>query len=481
MHRFLALGATLVVALALSGVAEAWSWPADGEVLRAFELGSDTYAAGQHRGIDVAGAFGSPVRAPAAGTITFAGSVPTHGRGVTILTADGYSVTLFHLESVGVVKGETVDEGATVGTMGSSGDAEHSVSAVHLGIRVADRSDGYVDPVGLLPARAVQQPVSPPAAPVVAPVATPVPAPTTPAPPVQPPPAAAAATPVATPPAVAPAPPAAVPPPVPPSVVVSPPAVIAPTPEPMRISAPATAPSGNAGSIDSSVDSAPPRDAGGIDVAAGSSHPVRRALTAPAVAAYEQLDPLTADAARAAPVGGEQPSRGGATRSDTTAAAATVGAGSAGQADVSRPNGAALRSVVESEARRSAVRTVVRGERALPPVARSPHPPSLGHSPAHGARLALGELADGPGALPASVEVRGPGTGLGLAELLAGLALLMLVAARIVMRVARRIGPYGAVLPDDADLLRQLDAAHRSRLHDGRGRRVRASSAAARP
>ena len=156
MHRFLVLGATLVVALALSGVASAWSWPADGQVLRAFELGSDTYAAGQHRGIDVAGAPGSPVRAPAAGTITFAGSVPTHGRGVTILTADGYSVTLFHLESVGVAKGETVDEGAAVGTMGSSGDAEHSVPTVHLGIRVADRQDGYVDPIGLLPARPVQ-------------------------------------------------------------------------------------------------------------------------------------------------------------------------------------------------------------------------------------------------------------------------------------------------------------------------------------
>ena len=81
--------------------AGAWSWPADGDVLRPFALGGDAYAAGQHRGIDVAGAEGSPVRSPASGTVSFAGTLPTYGRGVTILTADGYAVTLVHLGSRG--------------------------------------------------------------------------------------------------------------------------------------------------------------------------------------------------------------------------------------------------------------------------------------------------------------------------------------------------------------------------------------------
>ena len=234
MHRFLVLGATLVVALALSGVASAWSWPADGQVLRAFELGSDTYAPGQHRGIDVAAAPGTPVRAPAAGTVTFAGSVPTHGRGVTILTADGYSVTLFHLESVDVAKGDVVDEGAAVGTMGSSGEAEHSVPTVHLGIRVADRQDGYVDPIGLLPARPVQpaSPPPPPApAPATAPATPPAPAPTAPTPVAQPP--------AATPPPTQPVAPPVVPAPAAASSAVSPPAVASPAapPEPVRVAA----------------------------------------------------------------------------------------------------------------------------------------------------------------------------------------------------------------------------------------------------
>ena len=63
MHRLLVIGATALAALAFGGSAAAWSWPAEGQVLRPFVLGGDAYAAGQHRGIDVAGPDGSPVRA----------------------------------------------------------------------------------------------------------------------------------------------------------------------------------------------------------------------------------------------------------------------------------------------------------------------------------------------------------------------------------------------------------------------------------
>ena len=133
MHRLLVFAATGLAALVLSGSAMAWSWPADGDVLRPFALGGDAYAAGQHRGVDVAGSEGSAVRAPASGTVTFAGSLPTYGRGVTIATADGYAVTLVHLGSIGVAKGDAVAEGASIGAMGWSGDAEHPVPSVHLG------------------------------------------------------------------------------------------------------------------------------------------------------------------------------------------------------------------------------------------------------------------------------------------------------------------------------------------------------------
>ena len=112
MHRILAIGLAASFALAFSSTAAAWSWPADGAVLRPFALGTDAYAAGQHRGVDIAGPDGSTVRAPAAGVVTFAGSLPTYGRGVTILTADCYAVTLVHLGEIGVAEGHSVDEGA---------------------------------------------------------------------------------------------------------------------------------------------------------------------------------------------------------------------------------------------------------------------------------------------------------------------------------------------------------------------------------
>jgi hypothetical protein len=185
VHRFLAIGLAVVFSLALCGEATAWSWPADGAVLRPFALGADAYAGGQHRGVDVAGPDGSGVRAPASGVISFAGSLPTYGRGVTILTADGYAVTLVHLGTIGVAKGDTVSEGATVGTMGTSGTPEQSVPSVHLGIRRASEEEGYVDPLGLLPPRATVAPTSPAAtAPSPAPVqaVAPVVSPQTPPP-----------------------------------------------------------------------------------------------------------------------------------------------------------------------------------------------------------------------------------------------------------------------------------------------------------
>ena len=146
MHRLLIVGAAGLAALALSSSAGAWSWPAEGDVLRPFALGGDAYAAGQHRGIDVAGPEGSSVRAPAAGTVSFAGSLPTYGKGITITTPDGYAVTLVHLGSIGVAKGDAVIEGGPIGTMGWSGDPEHTVASVHLGVRVGESGGGVPRP-----------------------------------------------------------------------------------------------------------------------------------------------------------------------------------------------------------------------------------------------------------------------------------------------------------------------------------------------
>ena len=157
MRRF-ALLPVLLATLLGAPPAHAWTWPVDGPVLRPFLFGSDPYAAGLHRGIDIGAVAGSAVRAPRAGLVRFAGTVPGNGRTVTIETADGYSVTLLHLGAFSVARGATVAEGDAVAVVGPSDGVEHAVPSVHLGVRVTDDPQGYVDPLPLLPAGAPAAP-----------------------------------------------------------------------------------------------------------------------------------------------------------------------------------------------------------------------------------------------------------------------------------------------------------------------------------
>jgi Peptidase family M23 len=142
-----------VVLLAWAPAAYAWSWPVQGPVVQPFAYDeSHPYASGQHRGIDIgADAANEQVVAPAAGTVSFAGSVPTNGECVTIQTPDGYTVTLTHLGTILVAKGTSVTEGQAVATIGPSGTPELDRPYVHLGIRTTSDPSGYLDPLSLLP------------------------------------------------------------------------------------------------------------------------------------------------------------------------------------------------------------------------------------------------------------------------------------------------------------------------------------------
>src|SRR3954451_13587607 len=169
-----ALFPAVLIALLLAPAASAWTWPTAGPVLRPFVFDpAHPYAAGQHRGIDVGGDLGSQVLAPSSGTVSFAGWVPSSGRSVTITTADGYSVTLTHLGSLGVAKGDSVAEGASVGTLAPSPDRDVAQPFVQLGVRLTPQEQGYVDPLSLRPPR----PGAPAPAASPAPIASPAPAP----------------------------------------------------------------------------------------------------------------------------------------------------------------------------------------------------------------------------------------------------------------------------------------------------------------
>lgn len=124
--------------------ARAWQPPVDGPVLRLFSVGPDRFAAGQHRGVDLAAPPAARVRAACGGRVSFAGRVPRGG--LTVSVRCGRLVaTHQHLGAIVVRRGQRVLPGARIGRAGSARPRPH----VHLGARIA-ATGSYVDPLGLL-------------------------------------------------------------------------------------------------------------------------------------------------------------------------------------------------------------------------------------------------------------------------------------------------------------------------------------------
>ena len=135
----------------------AWSWPVDGPVLQPFSFDrAHPYAAGQHRGIDIGARAGASVVAPAAGVVSFAGTTPGNGLTLSIRTVDGYTSRSRTSARSPSATGATVAEGDPSATVGADGDAELD-AAVRPPRRSGSTDDenGYVDPLSLLPVRAV--------------------------------------------------------------------------------------------------------------------------------------------------------------------------------------------------------------------------------------------------------------------------------------------------------------------------------------
>src|SRR5687768_6000273 len=111
------LGATLALAVTLTAPAAAsWRPPVPGTVTRTFDLGSDPFEAGRHRGVDFSASPGTTVRAACAGPVAFAGTAGSSGRVVTVLCGP-WRVTHMPLASIAVRQQATVLEGTPLGTL----------------------------------------------------------------------------------------------------------------------------------------------------------------------------------------------------------------------------------------------------------------------------------------------------------------------------------------------------------------------------
>ncbi|MBF2009164.1 MAG: M23 family metallopeptidase [Chlorogloeopsis fritschii C42_A2020_084] len=99
-----------------------------------------------HRGIDYAGAAGSPVVAPAAGRVALVGTVSqgfrVHGNVVGIDHGQGVTSIFMHLSRINVKEGDFVQPGKLIGTVGSTGAS--TGPHLHWGLYVNGQS---VDPV----------------------------------------------------------------------------------------------------------------------------------------------------------------------------------------------------------------------------------------------------------------------------------------------------------------------------------------------
>lgn len=161
--------ALLVAVLAPAAAAGGrWLRPVDGEVARAFSYTrADPFAAGAHRGVDLAAAPGAAVRAACAGRVVHAGAVAGREQ-VVSLSCGERRVSFLPLAVVAVRAGDRVSAGAPIGTVAPG----HG--GLHVGVRRERDRFGYEDPLEQLAgSRRPSVPAPPPPVPRSAPPAAP--------------------------------------------------------------------------------------------------------------------------------------------------------------------------------------------------------------------------------------------------------------------------------------------------------------------
>lgn len=129
-----------------------WRWPlpAPPTVLRRFDPPATPFSAG-HRGVDLAGAIGTPITAAGAGVVGFAGRVA--GRGVVTVLHPALRTTYEPVEAT-VRVGQRVEAGTQLGWLSApTGHCGPGRSCLHWG---AVRGGEYVDPLLLVGAVGVR-------------------------------------------------------------------------------------------------------------------------------------------------------------------------------------------------------------------------------------------------------------------------------------------------------------------------------------
>lgn len=123
-----------------------WVAPLPGapEVVRAFDPPPQPWLSG-HRGVDLAGAAGEPVRSAGAGVVVFAG--PLAGRGVVSVEHPGGLRTTYEPVTASVAVGDAVGPGTMLGQLAAGHPGCPVAACLHWGLR---RDSVYLNPLLLL-------------------------------------------------------------------------------------------------------------------------------------------------------------------------------------------------------------------------------------------------------------------------------------------------------------------------------------------
>ncbi|MFT9600027.1 peptidoglycan DD-metalloendopeptidase family protein [Mesobacillus sp.] len=132
-----------------------WVWPAEGVVTDLYGTRHD-----QHKGIDIAGEFKTPIHSVGKGVVTKSYYSGSYGNVVFIKHDNNLETVYAHLNKRNVKEGQVVQQGDIIGLMGTTGDS----SGVHLHFEIHEEKWTYekenaVDPVLALGEAAIGQPV----------------------------------------------------------------------------------------------------------------------------------------------------------------------------------------------------------------------------------------------------------------------------------------------------------------------------------
>lgn len=113
-------------------------WPVEGQVTGSFGERIDPFngEGAFHSGVDISSTYGTPVIAPADGTVAFADFLGGYGRAIVIEHGHGITTRFGHLANFAVIAGQHIQRGDTIGYVGLSGRS--TGPHLHYEVRIND-------------------------------------------------------------------------------------------------------------------------------------------------------------------------------------------------------------------------------------------------------------------------------------------------------------------------------------------------------